>query len=270
VTPRELFSCFGAQVILAAKLPRAQQIQRWSGGYRNTGSSACELIPPDASLREHRPRVTQNKEHMAGIIACCFNYLPDVSGLEGFALPLAGESAAVAGGAGMRIPREMLVVAMTALLLEQGWETSWMPKSLRGSSGCCCGVPQQAAPQQPQWWHRPTPSPWQPGAVTGKNPPKSSSCRASHPEVGMGAARGRIRPLRPIRAHWAGEQEGGRKENPFFFLIWCLIAKGWGFSKPPLWASCKIGTWKSHLCVSRAAGEVALAPRRLIKLPAQK
>lgn len=37
---------------------------------------------------------------------------------------------------------------------------------------------------------------------------------------------GTIRPLCPIQAHWGA---GGRKENPFFSLIWWLFGKGWEF-----------------------------------------
>lgn len=75
----------------------------------------------------------QNREHMAGIIVCCFNYLLYISGLDGFTLPSVGVSAAMASGAGMCILQELLAVVMTALPPEPGWETSRMPKPLRGS-----------------------------------------------------------------------------------------------------------------------------------------
>lgn len=73
VTPPEMFSYFGAHVIPALKITHAQQICRWSKGHQNQPSAACELIP-DASLGDlhckHCPHITQNGDHMEGLIAC--------------------------------------------------------------------------------------------------------------------------------------------------------------------------------------------------------
>lgn len=63
-----------------------------------------------------------NQQHMAGIIACCFNHLLSIGALDGFALPSVGAAAAVAGGGGMRILREMPAAVTTALPLEPGWD----------------------------------------------------------------------------------------------------------------------------------------------------
>lgn len=49
--PQELLAYFGAHVIPSPKITHAPQIRRWREGYQNKASSACEIIPPDASLR---------------------------------------------------------------------------------------------------------------------------------------------------------------------------------------------------------------------------
>lgn len=76
--------------------------------------------------------------------------------------------------------------------------------------------------------HRPTLPPHQPGAGTGKKARQNGSSPTSHAEAGMGLHGAGLGPCAPSRL--AGL--GSRKEKPFF-LIWCLIVKGWGFSKPP-------------------------------------
>lgn len=114
---------------MSSLLRRSPKLSKPAGGAKatkTTASSACELIPPDASLRalyrEHRPHVMPNQQHMAGIIASCFNYLLSISALDGFALPSVGAAGAVAGGGGMRILREMPAAVTTALPAEPGWD----------------------------------------------------------------------------------------------------------------------------------------------------